>query len=145
MTRQKTYHAKPEDVDRKWFVVDAAGQNLGRLATRVAQIILGKDKPEFTPGVDLGDYVVVVNARQIEVTGKKLGNKRYYRHSEYPGGLKSLTLEQQLEQRPEYVIESAVRGMLPRNRHARRVMRKLKVYAGSEHPHQGQQPEELNW
>lgn len=145
MTKQKTYYAKADDVERKWYVVDAAGQNLGRLASRIAQVILGKDKPEYTPGVDVGDYVIVLNAQEIEVTGKKLENKRYYRHSGYPGGLQSLTLEQQLEQRPEYVIESAVKGMLPRNRHARKLLKKLRVYPGSEHPHSAQQPEELSW
>lgn len=145
MSKQKTYYPKPGDIECSWYVVDADGENLGRLASRLARVLLGKDKPEFTPGVDVGDYVVVVNAEKVEVTGKKLETKRYYRHSGYPGGLKSLTLEQQLEKRPEYVIERAVRGMLPKSRHGRRVLKKLKVYAGSDHPHEAQQPEELSW
>lgn len=145
MSKQKTYYPKPGDIERSWYLVDADGENLGRLASRLARVLLGKDKPEFTPGVDVGDYVVVVNAEKVEVTGKKLATKRYYRHSGYPGGLKSLTMEQQLEQRPEYVLESAVRGMLPKSRYGRRVMKKLKVYAGSDHPHDAQQPQELSW
>ncbi len=145
MNRQKTYYPKPDEIERNWFLADAEGQNLGRLASRVARLLLGKDKPVYTPGVDVGDYVIVVNAGGIEVTGKKLEEKRYYRHSGYPGGLKSLTLEQQLEQRPQYVIESAVRGMLPKNRLRQELMKKLKVYAGPEHPHEAQQPERLNW
>ncbi len=145
MSMQKTYHAKPEDIERAWFVVDAKGKNLGRLASRIARVLLGKEKPEFTPGVDVGDYVVVVNAEKVKVTGNKLDEKRYYRHSGYPGGLKSLTMRQQLDQRPEYVIERAVWGMIPRNRYGRKVIKKLKVYAGSDHPHGAQQPEELSW
>lgn len=145
MSKQKTYYPKPGEIERSWHLVDAEGENLGRLASRLARVLLGKDKPEFTPGVDVGDYVVVVNAEKVEVTGKKLETKRYYRHSGYPGGLKSLTLEQQLEQRPEYVVERAVRGMLPKSRHGRRVLKKLKVYAGTEHPHGAQQPQELSW
>ena len=145
MSMQKTYHAKPEDIERSWFVVDAKGKNLGRLASRIARVLLGKEKPEFTPGVDVGDYVVVVNAEKVKVTGNKLDEKRYYRHSGYPGGLKSLTMRQQLDQRPEYVIERAVWGMIPRNRYGRKVIKKLKVYAGSDHPHGAQKPEELSW
>jgi large subunit ribosomal protein L13 len=142
---QKTYYAKPGEVERSWFVVDAKGKNLGRLASRIARVLLGKEKPEYTPGVDVGDFVVVINAEAVEVTGNKLDEKRYYRHSGYPGGLKSLTMRQQLDQRPEYVIEKAVWGMVPHNRYGRKVIKKLKVYAGNEHPHAGQKPEELSW
>lgn len=145
MSMQKTYHAKPEDIERAWHLVDAKGKNLGRLASRVARLLLGKDKPEFTPGVDVGDYVIVINASDVEVTGNKLDDKRYYRHSGYPGGLKSLTMRQQLDQRPEYVIERAVWGMIPRNRYGRKVIKKLKVYPNADHPHQAQKPEEFSW
>lgn len=145
MSMQKTYHAKPEDIERSWYVVDAKGKNLGRLASRIARVILGKEKPQYTPGVDVGDYVVVINAEAVVVTGNKLDDKRYYRHSGYPGGLKSLTMRQQLDQRPEYVIERAVWGMVPHNRYGRKVIKKLKVYSGSDHPHQAQKPEELSW
>ncbi|MDX1600249.1 MAG: 50S ribosomal protein L13 [Anaerolineales bacterium] len=145
MNRQKTFYPKADEIERGWYLVDASGRNLGRLASRVARLLLGKDKPEFTPGVDVGDFVIVVNAGEVEVTGKKLDEKRYYRHSEYPGGLKSLTLRQQLRQRPEYVIEKAVWGMLPKNRLGRKLMKKLKIYPESEHPHSAQQPEELTW
>lgn len=144
MNKQKTYYPKAGEVERKWYLVDAAGQNLGRLASRVARLLMGKDKVEVTPGVDVGDYVVVINSSEIEVTGTKLDDKRYYRHSGYPGGLKSLTLRQQLDQRPEYVIERAVRGMLPKNRLGRKLLKKMKVYPDDEHPHQAQQPEALN-
>lgn len=137
---QKTYYPKPGDVSRDWFVVDASGKNLGRLATRVARLLQGKDKPYYTPGADVGDFVVVVNAEMIEVTGTKLDDKIYYRHSGYPGGLKMITLRDQLARFPERVVVSAVRGMLPRNRLGRKMMRKLKVYAGPDHPHTAQKP-----
>jgi large subunit ribosomal protein L13 len=139
----RTYVATPADRQRDWFVVDAEGKNLGRLATRIADALRGKRKPEYTPHVDTGDFVVVVNAEKIVVTGNKLESKRYYRHSGYPGGLRSRTLEEMLERRPEEVIRKAVRGMLPRNRLGRAQLRKLKVYAGPEHPHQAQQPKPL--
>lgn len=145
MSGQKTYYPKPGDVERRWYIVDAAGQTLGRLATRVARTLLGKDKPEFTPGVDIGDFVVVINAAEISVTGKKLDKKIYYRHSGYPGGLKQVPLREQLEKNPERVIVAAVWGMLPHNRHGRKLIKKLKVYAGPEHPHAAQQPEEMSW
>lgn len=145
MSSQKTYYPKPGDVERRWYVVDAADQTLGRLATRVARTLLGKDKPEYTPGVDVGDFVVVINAADVSVTGKKLDDKIYYRHSGYPGGLKQVPLREQLEKHPERVIEAAVWGMLPHNRHGRKLIKKLKVYAGSEHPHSAQQPEDLSW
>ena len=140
---QKTYYPKPGEVSRKWYVVDASNQNLGRLATRIATILLGKEKPEFTPGVDIGDFVIVLNAEKIAVTGKKLDDKIYYRHSGYPGGIKQITLRNQLEKHPDRVITSAVWGMIPHNRYGRKVMKKLKVYRGSEHPHAAQKPETL--
>jgi large subunit ribosomal protein L13 len=139
----KTYSAKPKEVEQRWFVVDAEGQTLGRLATRIADTLRGKGKPQYTPHTDTGDFVVVVNAEKIVVTGKKLEQKRYYRHSGYPGGLRSRTLAEQLERRPTEVIRKAVKGMLPRNRLARRQITKLKVYAGPEHPHEAQSPQPL--
>jgi large subunit ribosomal protein L13 len=139
----RTYNAKPGEVERRWYVVDADGQTLGRLATRIADTLRGKDKAQYTPHVDTGDFVVVVNAEKILVTGNKLDQKRYYRHSGYPGGLRSRTLREQLERRPTEVIRKAVKGMLPKNRLARQQLNKLKVYAGPEHPHQAQTPEPL--
>jgi large subunit ribosomal protein L13 len=140
----KTYSAKPGEIAREWYVVDAAGQTLGRLATRIADTLRGKRKPQYTPHVDTGDFVIVVNAEKIAVTGNKLEQKRYYRHSGYPGGLKSRSLAEQLERRPTEVIRTAVRGMLPKNRLARRQLTKLKVYAGPEHPHASQNPQPLD-
>jgi large subunit ribosomal protein L13 len=139
----KTYTAKPTDRDRNWLVVDASGQTLGRLATQIADTLRGKRKPTYTPHIDTGDFVVVVNAEKIRVTGNKLADKRYYRHSGYPGGLKSRTLQEMLDRRPEEVIRLAVKGMLPRNRLARKQLTKLKVYAGPEHPHAAQQPQPM--
>jgi large subunit ribosomal protein L13 len=140
----KTSSAKPHEIERKWFVIDAQGQTLGRLATRVATVLRGKHKPIYTPHIDCGDYVIVVNAEKINVTGQKLDQKIYYRHSGYPGGLKQVTLRRQLQTHPERVIEAAVRGMLPKNRLGRKMFRKLKVYDGPNHPHQAQQPEPLD-
>jgi large subunit ribosomal protein L13 len=140
----KTYSAKPGEVTREWYLVDAEGQTLGRLATQIADTLRGKRKPQYTPHVDTGDFVVVVNAEKIAVSGNKLDQKRYYRHSGYPGGLRSRTLREQLERRPTEVIRSAVKGMLPRNRLARQQLTKLKVYAGPEHPHASQNPRPLN-
>ena len=140
----KTFTAKPHELEREWFVCDAQGQNLGRLATQVAAILRGKHKPIYTPHVDCGDYVIIVNADKITVTGQKLEQKMYYHHSSYPGGLKQVTLRKQLQTHPERVIESAVRGMLPKNRLGRKMFKKLKVYAGPEHPHQAQQPKRLD-
>ena len=140
---QKTWNAKPGEIERRWYVVDAEGQNLGRLATRIADTLRGKNKPQFTPHVDTGDFVVVVNAEKIHVTGKKMDDKIYYRHSGYPGGLKQRTLREQLDRRPTEVLRLAVKGMLPRNRLARRQLTKLKIYAGPEHPHEAQRPEPL--
>jgi large subunit ribosomal protein L13 len=140
---QKTWNAKPGEVQQRWYVVDAEGQTLGRLATRIADTLRGKTKPQYTPHVDTGDFVVVVNAEKIHVTGKKLDDKIYYRHSGYPGGLKRRTLRDQLERRPTEVLRTAVKGMLPRNRLARKQLTKLKIYAGPEHPHDAQRPEPL--
>ncbi len=136
----KTYVANPMDRQRDWHVVDAEGQTLGRLATQIAEVLRGKRKPQYTPHCDTGDFVVVVNAAKIRVTGNKLQDKRYYRHSGYPGGLRSRTLAEMLERRPEEVLRKAVKGMLPRNRLARQQLTKLKIYAGAEHPHQAQKP-----
>ena len=137
---QKTYVPKPGDISHEWRLVDANGQNLGRLATQLASMLLGKDKPTFTPGVDTGDFVVVVNAERITVTGNKMEDKIYYRHSGYPGGLKEINLRDQLKKHPERVIQRAVWGMLPHNRFGRKIYKKLKVYAGPDHPHTAQHP-----
>jgi len=139
----KTYSAKPGEVTREWYLVDADGQTLGRLATMIADTLRGKRKPQFTPHVDTGDFVVVVNAEKVHVTGQKLDQKRYYRHSGYPGGLRSRTLREQLERRPTEVLRIAVKGMLPKNRLARQQITKLKIYAGPEHPHESQNPKPL--
>jgi large subunit ribosomal protein L13 len=139
----KTYVATPESRERNWLVVDATGKTLGRLATQIADALRGKRKPEYTPHVDVGDFVIVVNAERISVSGNKRQEKRYYRHSGYPGGLRSRTLDEMLARRPEEVIRLAVRGMLPRNRLGRAQLRKLKVYAGPDHPHAAQKPEPL--
>jgi large subunit ribosomal protein L13 len=139
----KTWNAKPGEVERRWYLVDADGKTLGRLATRIADTLRGKDKPQYTPHVDTGDFVVVVNAEKIAVTGNKLDDKRYYRHSGYPGGIRSRTLRDELERRPTEVIRKAVKGMLPRSKLGRTQLTKLKVYAGPEHPHEAQSPEPL--
>ena len=135
----KTYVATPDSRERNWLVVDATGKTLGRLATQIADRLRGKRKPEYTPHIDVGDFVIVVNAEHIAVTGNKRKEKRYYRHSGYPGGLRSRTLEEMLARRPEEVIRLAVKGMVPRTRLGRAQLRKLKVYAGPEHPHAAQQ------
>ncbi|MDH3673891.1 MAG: 50S ribosomal protein L13 [Anaerolineae bacterium] len=136
----KTISARDQDIQRDWYVVDAQGQTLGRLATHVATILRGKHKPNFTPHVDCGDYVIIVNAEKIHVTGQKMTQKKYYRHSGYPGGLRVVTLRDQLQKFPARVLEHAVQGMLPKNKLGRRMFRKLKVYVGPDHPHQAQQP-----
>lgn len=138
---KKTYSAKPLEVERKWIVVDAKGQTLGRLATVVATLLRGKHKPEFTPNVDTGDFVVVLNAKDVEVTGNKAADKTYYRNTGYPGGLRSISFEKLLAKSPEKIIETAVWGMIPHTRLGRQQIRKLHVYAGSEHPHEAQKPE----
>jgi large subunit ribosomal protein L13 len=139
----KTFVATPATAERNWLVVDANGQTLGRLATQIADALRGKRKPEYTPHCDTGDFVVVVNCEKIQVTGNKRQEKRYYRHSGFPGGLKSRTFEEMIERKPEEVIRHAVKGMLPRNRLARKQLTKLKVYAGPEHPHTAQQPQPM--
>ena len=143
----KTYYPKASEIERKWYVVDANGENLGRLATRVAAVLLGKHKPTFTPGVEMGDYVVVVNAERVTVTGtkttSKMDSKMYHRHSGYPGGLKSISLRDQLQKFPDRVLRAAVWGMLPHNRMGRSLLKRLKVYAGPDHPHGMQKPEPL--
>jgi large subunit ribosomal protein L13 len=139
----KTYSAKPGEITREWYLVDAEGKTLGRLATQIADTLRGKRKPQLTPHVDTGDFVIVVNAEKIHVTGNKLDQKRYYRHSGYPGGLRSRTLREQLDRRPTEVLRVAVKGMLPKNRLARQQITKLKIYAGPEHPHEAQNPKPL--
>jgi large subunit ribosomal protein L13 len=139
----KTYSAKPETVERDWFVIDAEDQTLGRLAVAVATRLRGKHKPEYTPHVDTGDYIVVVNAEKVAVTGKKATDKIYYSHSGYPGGIKDINFQDLIAKAPEKVIQSAVKGMLPRGPLGREMFRKLKVYAGSQHPHTAQQPQTL--
>lgn len=140
----KTFSAKPAEVQRDWYVVDAEGKTLGRLATEIAHRLRGKHKAEYTPHVDTGDYIVVVNAEKVQVTGAKTTDKIYRHHTGYPGGLKSISFEQLIDKAPERVIQSAVKGMLPRNPLGRDMFRKLKVYAGAEHPHASQQPQELS-
>ena len=140
---QKTYYPKAEDIQRDWVVVDANDQTLGRLATQISIVMLGKHKPGFTPGVEMGDYVIVVNAAHIKVTGNKMDDKMYHRHTGYPGGLKSINLRDLLAKYPERVIQKAVWGMLPHNRMGRHLMRKLRVYAGPDHPHGAQNPKPI--
>lgn len=141
----KTFMANPTDIERKWYVVDATGYTLGRLSSEIAKVLRGKNKPTFTPHVDTGDYVIVTNADQIKVTGKKLDQKIYYHHSDYVGGMKETDLKTMLEKKPEKVIELAVKGMLPKGPLGRKMYKKLFVYAGAEHPHAAQQPEELKF
>jgi len=140
----KTFSAKPETVKRDWYVVDAAGKTLGRLATEVARRLRGKHKPEYTPHVDTGDYIVVINAEKVAVTGNKATDKMYHSHTGFPGGIKSITFDKLIQKKPEMVIEKAVKGMLPKNPLGRAMYRKLKVYAGSEHKHTAQQPQVLD-
>ncbi|MEX2489061.1 MAG: 50S ribosomal protein L13 [Pseudomonadales bacterium] len=139
----KTYSANKETVKRNWYIVDATDKTLGRMASEIARRLRGKHKAEFTPHVDTGDYIVVINAEKISVTGKKRTDKVYYHHSGYPGGIKSRTFEDMLEKAPERVVEMAVKGMMPKNKLSRSMLGKLKVYAGGEHPHSAQQPESL--
>ena len=140
----KTYSAKAEDIDRKWYLIDAEGEILGRLATKIATILRGKNKPTYTPSMDLGDYVVVINAEKIKVTGDKLKGKIYRYHTSYPGGLKSVTLETLLKKKPELVVKKAVQGMIPHTKLGRAMIKKLKIYKGNEHPHQAQKLEKIN-
>jgi len=139
----RTFTQKQEEIERDWYVVDAEGETLGRLASRIAPILKGKHKPIYTPHLDCGDFVVIVNAEKVRVTGRKLDQKLYYRHSGYPGGLKSISLRDQLNRYPERVLQAAIRGMLPKNKLGRRMIKKLKVYAGDAHPHEAQQPRPL--
>ena len=139
----KTLSAKPETVQRSWYIVDAKGKTLGRLASRIAMILRGKHKPEFTPHVDTGDYVIVINAAEVAVTGRKIDDKMYYRHTGYPGGIREMNLKELMEKFPERAISFAIKGMLPKNSLGRAMFSKLKVYAGSEHPHAAQQAELL--
>jgi len=143
MNVQKTYIPKADQISEAWYLVDANDQNLGRLATRIAHVLLGKHKPDFTPGMDTGDYVIVINAENIQATGNKMEDKVYYHHSGYPSGIKSITLRQQLVSHPERVLRSAVWGMLPHNKYGRHLIKKLKVYAGPDHPHAAQEPKPL--
>jgi large subunit ribosomal protein L13 len=140
----KTYSPKPEDANREWFIVDATDKILGRLATEITVRLRGKHKPEFAPHMDMGDFIVVINAEKIKVTGQKLDKKIYYKHTNHPGGLKQKTLREMLERKPENVITAAVKGMLPKNRLSAQLLKKLKVYAGSEHPHAAQAPKTLD-
>ena len=141
----KTFMPNPANVERKWYVVDAEGMTLGRLSSEVAKILRGKNKPEFTPHCDCGDYVIVINAEKIKVTGKKLDQKMYYHHSDYVGGMKEQTLREKLNRKPEQVIELAVKGMLPKGSLGRQMYKKLHVYAGAEHAHAAQKPEVLTF
>ncbi len=140
-----TFMASPKTIERKWFVVDAAGQTLGRLASEVAKVLRGKNKPIFTPHIDTGDYVIIVNADKITVTGRKMEQKQYYRHSDYIGGLKSVSLREMMEKKPEEVVRKAVKGMLPKGPLGSEMISKLHVYAGPEHPHAAQKPEALTF
>ena len=144
MSVDKTYVPKADEITQEWYLVDANDQNLGRLASQISRIILGKHKPNFTPGMDTGDFVIVVNCERIRVTGNKMEEKFYYRHSGYPSGLKAISLRQQLVKHPERVIRAAVWGMLPHNKFGRQLINKLKVYAGPDHPHEAQQPKPLD-
>ena len=139
----KTLSAKKSDVEKKWYVVDAADKILGRMATGIAMKLMGKDKPTYTPNADTGDFIVVVNAEKVRLTGKKLDKKIYYWHTGYPGGIKSQTARERLEKDPTSIVSEAVRGMLPKNRLGKEMLKKLKVYAGAEHPHAAQKPEKL--
>lgn len=141
---EKTYYPKSGDITQEWVLVDANDQNLGRLAAKISSLLLGKHKPTFTPGVDNGVFVVVINAERVRVTGSKMDEKFYYQHSQYPGGLKTISLRQQLQKHPDRVLRSAVWGMLPHNKYGRQLIKKLKVYAGAEHPHLAQQPRLLD-
>ena len=141
----KTFMASPSTIERKWYVVDATGYTLGRLAAEIAKVLRGKNKPIFTPHIDTGDYVVVINADQVKVTGKKMDQKIYYSHSDYVGGMKETTLKEMMAKKPEKVVELAVKGMLPKGPLGRSMLTKLHVYAGAEHPHAAQKPEELKF
>ena len=142
---QKTFYPKPQDIHREWVLVDANGQNLGRMASRIAEVLIGKNKAVYTPGVDTGDFVVVINAERVTVTGTKMEDKMYYRHTGYPGGIKETSLKHMLQRNPDRVLRAAVWGMVPHNKYGRALMKKLKIYAGAEHPHDAQQPKKMEW
>lgn len=144
MLTRSTSIAKPEQIEKKWYVVDAEGKTLGRFASEIAKILTGKNKPIYTPNVDTGDYVIVINAEKIQLTGNKLQDKKWYRHTGYPGGRKEVAYKDLIAAKPEFVIQKAVKGMLPKNKLARKQIKKLKVYAGTEHNHQAQKPEVLD-
>lgn len=144
MSVNKTYVPKAGEITRDWILVDANDQNLGRLASQIAQILLGKHKPTFTPGMDTGDFVVVINCERVRVTGNKMEEKMYYRHSQYPSGLKAVSLRDQLARHPDRVLRAAVWGMIPHNKYGRQIIKKLKIYAGPNHPHEAQQPKPLS-
>jgi len=139
----KTYMARSEDIEKKWYLIDANGKTVGRVATRIARILRGKDKPEFTPHADIGDFVVVINADKVNLTGKKWTQKTYYWHTPYPGGLKSIKAEKLFKENPEEILKKAVWGMLPKNKWQKRLITRVKIYPGTEHPHQSQKPEVL--
>jgi large subunit ribosomal protein L13 len=141
----QTYMATPKDVERKWYILDAANKPLGRLATEAARLLRGKHKPIFTPHIDTGDHVIIINAEKVILTGNKLQKKRYYRHSRFPGGLKSIDYQTLLATKPELAIEKAVKGMIPHNRLGRSIMKKIRIYRGAEHPHMAQKPEVWNF
>ncbi len=141
---QKTYSLKGSDIHKKWFVIDADGKILGRLASEAAKILRGKNKPDFTPNLDMGDNLIVINAEKIVLTGSKPEDKEYFRHSQYPGGIKFVNIKKIKKERPEFIIEHAVKSMLPKSRLGRKIFGNLKVYAGTEHPHQAQKPEPLD-
>jgi large subunit ribosomal protein L13 len=141
---QKTYAMKASEINKKWYVVDAEGKVLGRLATEIATILRGKNKPDYTPYLDMGDNVVVINAEKIVLTGNKAEDKEYFRHSQYPGGIKFVNIKKYMKERPEFVVENAVKGMLPKTRLGRKIIKNLKVYSGGDHPHSAQKPEAIN-
>jgi large subunit ribosomal protein L13 len=141
----KTFSPTPADIERKWYVVDAEGQVLGRLASHIATVLRGKNKPIWAPHMDVGDFIVVINADKVRLTGNKAGQKNYYSHSGYPGGLKTTPFLRMMQKKPDYALRKAVRGMLPGNRLGRQMLKKLKIYASSEHPHRAQQPEKLEF
>jgi large subunit ribosomal protein L13 len=140
---QKTFSIKESEINKKWYVVDAEGKRLGRMATEIARILRGKNKPEFTPHMDMGDFVIVVNAEKIELTGNKAWDKEYFRHTEHPGGKRFTNIRQYFRKKPEFIVEHAIKGMLPKNRLGRKIMKKLKIYSGPDHPHAAQKPEKI--
>ena len=141
---QKTYTMKGSEIDKKWHLIDAEGKVLGRMATKIADLLRGKNKPSFTPHLDMGDYVIVINAEKVVLTGAKSDDKEYFRHSNYPGGFRMINIKKIMEKKPEFIIEHAVKGMLPKSRLGKKILRNLKVYIGSEHPHTAQKPEKVD-